>query len=126
LFEREQVLSIWSDPLADLEVRGENLAEKSAPDDSPIEPLSQAKTLDIVHASATSSVRRRGRRPTHDWASFHAEIARRVGNDPDGFPVVQADLERDMADWCLKEWGEGNCPSESTIREQVARYYRRK
>jgi hypothetical protein len=86
---------------------------------------SPAKTLDIPHADATSNVRHRGRRPSYDWAAFHVEVAKRVGSDPDGFPVVQADLERGMADWCLNTWGEDNCPSESTVREQVARYYRR-
>ena len=67
--------------------------------------------------------RRRGRRPQYDWALFHAEIARMVGNDPDGFPVIQADLESTMTDWCVATWGENKCPSESTIRSQVNIYY---
>ena len=71
----------------------------------------------------TTPARRRGRRPQYDWAPFHAEIARIVGNDPDGFPVIQADLERTMTDWCENKWGENKCPSESTIRNQVSRYY---
>ncbi len=71
----------------------------------------------------TTPARRRGRRPQYDWASFHAEIARIVGKDPDGFPVIQADLERTMTDWCETSWGENKCPSESTIRVQVSKYY---
>ena len=67
--------------------------------------------------------RRRGRRPKYDWALFHEEIARIVGKDPDGFPVVQADLENTMTDWCVTTWGENNCPAESTIRDQVKKYY---
>ncbi len=67
--------------------------------------------------------RRRGRRPQYDWALFHEEIARIVGTDPDGFPVVQADLENTMTVWCVTTWGENNCPAESTIRGQVKKYY---
>ena len=66
---------------------------------------------------------RRGRRPKYDWTALHAEIAKKVGTDPDGFPVVQADLEGEMMEWCVRVWGEDNCPVESTIREQVSRYY---
>jgi hypothetical protein len=58
----------------------------------------------------------------YDWVAFHAEIAIRMANSLDGFPEVQADLEREMAEWCAAEWGEE--PSESVIREQVGRYYR--
>ena len=74
-------------------------------------------------APQTTPARRRGRHPKYDWTTFHAEIARMVGDDPDGFPVVQADLESKMTDWCEATWGEASCPSESTIRDQVRRYY---
>ena len=38
-------------------------------------------------------------------------------------PVIQADLERTMTDWCEATWGEDKCPSESTIRGQVRKHY---
>ena len=87
--------------------------------------LSGANGLkDDTSGPKTTPARRRGRRPQYDWASFHEEIAHIVGKDPDGFPVIQADLESTMTDWCVRFWGENDCPSESTIRSQVSRYYR--
>ena len=74
-------------------------------------------------APQTTPARRRGRRPKYDWAAFHVEIARRVGKDPDGFPVIKADLEEEMTKWCVKTWGENNTPAESTIRLQLSEYY---
>ncbi len=60
------------------------------------------------------------RAPKYDWDTFFAEIAVRA--DLDGLPGTQADLERDMAGWCLEHWGEQ--PSESTIRSKVSGIYR--
>lgn len=82
-----------------------------------------AKIIAGTSDNGAAKRQRRGRRPKYDWAAFHAEIAKKVGTDPDGFPVVQADLEREMMEWCEKKWGEDNCPVESTIREQVRTYY---
>jgi hypothetical protein len=117
LFKRHQVLDAWPDMLED------SVKETAAMAGAPL--LLKTELTNIGNnRSAKLKQARRGRRPTYEWSAFHAEIARRVGNDPDGFPVVQADLERDMTDWCLEEWGEASCPSESTIREQIAQYYR--
>ncbi len=76
------------------------------------------KALAAAKQRSQASTRRRGPRPKYRWAAFHAEVARR-----DDLPVIQADLERAMTDWCVETWGEDNCPGESTIRAQVSRYY---
>ena len=74
-----------------------------------------------IRVSPADSVPPLRNRPTkYDWDAFFAEIVIRA--DLDGLPDVQADLERDMADWCLEHWGEQ--PSESTIRTKVSGIYR--
>lgn len=62
---------------------------------------------------------RAGRNPKYDWDAFFAEIAVRA--DLDNLPDTQAELEKDMANWCLNEWGEQ--PSESTIRSKISPIY---
>jgi hypothetical protein len=59
----------------------------------------------------------------YDWDSFLREIVR-IANKPDGLPETQADLEKQMAAWCLSEWG--NEPAESMIRDKVSDIYREK
>lgn len=94
---------------------GDGIGQASAVDQEPEEA--------DAPSPSPPPARRRGRRPQYDWALFHAEIARKVGKDPDGFPVIQADLEHIMTDWCVTTWGENKCPSESTIRSQVSKHY---
>jgi len=62
----------------------------------------------------------KGRPPKYDWLAFHAEIAIRA--DLDGLPDTQAELERAMAEWCLRTWGRE--PPESMVRDNVSRIYR--
>ncbi|MEQ9487627.1 MAG: hypothetical protein RIM72_01400 [Alphaproteobacteria bacterium] len=62
---------------------------------------------------------RRGRTPQYDWVKFHAEIAIRA--DLDGLPETQAELEKEMASWCLEEWGKE--PGESTLRSKISPIY---
>lgn len=61
----------------------------------------------------------RKRKSIYDWESFYVEIA--VVADLDSLPDTQADLERDMADWCLETWG--RVPSESTLRSKISPIY---
>ena len=82
-----------------------------------------AKIIAGTSDNGATKRQHRGRRPKYDWAAFQAEIARKVGTDPDGFPVLQADLEEEMTKWCERVWGEDKCPVESTIREQVSIHY---
>ena len=69
--------------------------------------------------SPLKTANRAGRNPKYDWDSFFAEIAVRA--DLDGLPDTQAELEKNMADWCVANWGEQ--PSESTIRGKVSLIY---
>jgi hypothetical protein len=62
----------------------------------------------------------KGRPPKYDWPAFHAEIAIRA--DLDGLRDTQAELERAMAEWCLRTWGRE--PPESMVRDNVSRIYR--
>lgn len=61
----------------------------------------------------------RGRPPKYNWPEFYAEIA--VLADLDGLPERQAELERQMAEWCQEKWGQE--PSESEIRKHVSPIY---
>ncbi len=65
---------------------------------------------------------KRGRPPSYDWPEFHAEIAVRA--DLDNLPETQAELEKDMADWCQDKWGE--IPATSTIRDKISPIYKHK
>jgi hypothetical protein len=62
---------------------------------------------------------RRGRPEQYNWPAFYAEIAVRA--DLDSLPDAQADLERDMAEWCSENWEK--VPGESTLREKLSPIY---
>jgi hypothetical protein len=62
----------------------------------------------------------KGRRSGYEWKAFYAELAVRA--DLDGLPETQAQLERQMAEWCLQNWDKQ--PSESTIRDLISPIYR--
>jgi hypothetical protein len=64
--------------------------------------------------------KRRGRRAIYDWDLFHAEVAKRILARGD-LPATQAALEVEMKEWCFDQWGKE--PTDSAIREKVARYY---
>jgi hypothetical protein len=61
-----------------------------------------------------------GRRPTYAWADFEAKALERL-EDEGGFGPewTQSALEREMAAWCLHQWGKE--PAESLIRAHVKR-----
>jgi hypothetical protein len=63
--------------------------------------------------------KKRGRKTTYDWEAFYAEIAVRA--DLDNLPETQAQLENDMASWCLREWGKE--PVESMLRLKISPIY---
>ena len=62
----------------------------------------------------------RGRRPKYKWDEFYAEIAVRA--DLDNLPETAAELQRDMAEWCLNTWGEE--PSETMLKDKIRLIYR--
>ena len=57
-----------------------------------------------------------GRPPKYDWDAFHREVIR-LANLPDGLPETQAELERQMAEWCNIHWGVE--PSEGVLKDKV-------
>ena len=80
---------------------------------------SEKKPLALEPPSREGSSRR-GRPRKFNLEALYAEIAVRA--DLDGLPDTQAELERDIADWCSLTWGE--VPGESTLRQYVSPIYR--
>jgi hypothetical protein len=76
--------------------------------------------IDQDQSDRVMPAKRRGRRAIYDWDLFHAELAKRV-LARDGLPARQAELEEQMKEWCLDQWGKE--PADSAIREKIARYY---
>ncbi len=68
---------------------------------------------------SVSGQSRKGRKPLYDWDNFFCEIAVRA--DLDGLPATQAELEKEMASWCLSTWGKE--PGESTLRSKISPIY---
>ena len=60
-----------------------------------------------------------GAKRKYDWDAFYVEIAVRA--DLDNLPETSAELQRDMAEWCLDTWGKE--PGESSIKKYVAPIY---
>ena len=85
-------------------VRGETLADAKGKHEEP------------------QSSRGRGRPGLYKWDDFQVEITR-IANTPDGLPEMQADLEKEMAQWCEDTWGVQ--PGVSTIRGKIAPHYQR-
>ncbi len=67
------------------------------------------------------AARPQGRPPKYLWYDFLREVVRRA--DLDGLPEKQADLEKQMQEWCASEWGQE--PTVSAIREIIAPIYAR-
>ncbi len=67
-------------------------------------------------------IERRGRKRKFDWDSFYIEVA--LIADLDGLPAKQADLEKQMAYWCLENWGEE--PGVSAIRGKLSKVYQQR
>lgn len=64
----------------------------------------------------------RGAKPKYDWPAFEAEVRRLLDEEGGISPTVdpkfrQADVERHMASWCERSWGQA--PAESSIRTHV-------
>lgn len=72
-----------------------------------------------ISNSQFNPVERRGRKPKFNWEEFLTEIIVRA--DLDSLPEKQADLENEMAFWCLDKWGEE--PSNSMIRKRISAIY---
>lgn len=78
-----------------------------------LEPASAQKTPE-------QKTETRGRKPKYDWDAFYIEIGQ-IANTIDGLPETQAELEKQMAEWCEQEWQE--CPGDSTIRGKISSLY---
>jgi len=76
-------------------------------------------SLGHLTKSFSTKPERRGRKAKYDWETFLTELIVRA--DLDGIPDKQADLEKDMAEWCLDKWGEE--PSTSMIRKRISKIY---
>jgi hypothetical protein len=84
--------------------------------------IDENPTLDYqahILKSQFNPVERRGRKPKFKWEEFLTEIIVRA--DLDALPEKQADLEKEMASWCLDKWGEE--PSNSMIRKRISAIY---
>jgi hypothetical protein len=83
-------------------------------------PEKNSRGIALQPPSREEEGRRRGRPQKFHWSEFYSEIAVRA--DLDNLPETQAELERDMADWCSETWGD--VPSEARLREMVSPIYR--
>jgi hypothetical protein len=102
--------------------RGEKVWQILGTGIAPINPSEPGVTgeLYIEEREAEQPKNRGGRPPTFPWDEFFIEIIRRA-NMPDGLPETQAELEREMSEWCDQNWGDA--PGESTIRGRIAAVY---
>ena len=66
----------------------------------------------------------RGRRPRYPWPDFMAELVAELHRRSISGPPVanQAEIERQMLDWCMNKWGAE--PAVSQIREWVGPTFR--
>lgn len=78
-------------------------------------------TIQSSLPAPTKPPNRGGRPQEHDWNTFILEIIRRA-NQPDGLPVTQAELVRDMLTWFQETFG--NEPAESSVKERISKIYR--
>ncbi|MDJ0944575.1 MAG: hypothetical protein QNJ30_14010 [Kiloniellales bacterium] len=88
--------------------RRQNTPEQSAPSAN-----QGAEDLPKGHSS--------GRPRKYDWDAFYREVIR-IANLPDGLPATQAELDRTMAEWFQRTYGQE--PSESVLKERVRNIYR--
>ena len=63
---------------------------------------------------------RPGAKPKYNWDEFFTELVVRA--DLDGLPETQAELQREMAQWCTDTWGEE--PGESMISGKIRAIYK--
>ena len=90
-------------------------------------PFAQAPRLPIKGHSSLGQqapappINRGGRPPEYDWDSFTMEIIRRA-NTPDGLPITQAELVREMLDWSVSV--NGKEPAESAVKSRISKIYR--
>ncbi len=83
-------------------------------------PVEAASTQDASSLEDQSRKRPAGRPAKYDWEGGIIELARLVHTD--GLPEAQAELERHLAEWFVKETG--NQPDIKEIKERVRRFYR--
>ena len=75
-----------------------------------------------VSAGTTSRKGIGGAPRQYDWDSFFVEIIA-LASHPDGLPETQAELEKHMLAWCVREWGKE--PGLSTIQDKITLIYNR-
>jgi len=63
-----------------------------------------------------------GRPPKYDWDAFWRQVVV-AALHPDGLPEVQADLVKQMLEWCTLTWDRE--PGESTIKDKLSPLYAR-
>ena len=77
--------------------------------------------LPVSGAPDSPAPKNKGGRPReYDWDAFMIEIIR-VANSPDGLPDTQAELIRDMLQWCENNWGKQ--PADSYVRSKISLIY---
>jgi hypothetical protein len=61
-----------------------------------------------------------------DWSEDEKDAFIRqivsIAHTVDGLPPIQADLLKEMADWCQAEWGEERVPSDTTLKGWLRRW----
>ncbi len=80
---------------------------------SPQKPIAVSQSNHLVS---------RGRPQKFKWDQFWQEVVS-IANTPDGLPERQTDMEGQMLEWCLHNWGAE--PGESTIRTKIGPLYKR-
>ncbi len=99
----------------DIDFEGFEAAEISVPEKLDVEPVEENQSAGIK--------RKGGRPPQHDWKAFHIEVARYIQKDPDGLPLVMADMVRHIQSWFQSAYGKE--PAKSLIEDKLRPYYQR-
>jgi hypothetical protein len=75
----------------------------------------------VSEAPDSPASKNKGGRPSeYDWDTFTIEIIR-VASSLDGLPDTQAELIRQMLQWCENTWGRQ--PAESSVKGKISRIY---
>jgi hypothetical protein len=110
----------WADVTVPTETLLVAFPDAGCPVDQIVKRRGKLFFFDQEDTDRAMPAKRRGRRAIYDWDLFHAELAKRI-LERGGLPAIQAELEEEMKEWCYDQWGKE--PTDSAIREKVARYY---
>jgi len=84
-------------------------------------PWQVISSLHLKEEDTDFNPNRPGRPARYNWAEFYVEIIKQA-NKPDGLPVIQAELENYMQQWCINNNWPGP-PGISTIRAKISPIY---